>query len=175
MSDENFTTSQDALRIAHALADCARDGGFLTGPLVTAPELAEAEKSLFLRMFAELPRHSAGIVDGKLSEEQLTSLFTFVFAKAAETAAQFYEGVSEIRLDTEGMFSGHIPIAAGELLNEYGAELDFPSRCMEVFMELASETPFSAPLYALFEALKWCYRLSFHIFWNYLEEQSNLK
>ena len=175
MSDETFTTSVDAQRIARALAGFAREEGFVTGPVLIAPEAAAAEKELFLKMFAELPRHKGNFVDGGLSGEQISSLFTFVFAKAAETAARLYEGMTDIHLSTEGMLSGNIPIAAGELLNDFSTDQSFPDRCTTAFLELSAEAPFSAPLFALFEALKWCFRLSFHIFWTYLEEQSNLK
>ena len=175
MSDETFTTSVDAQRIARALVNFAREEGFVTGPVLIAPEAAAAEKELFVKMFAELPRHKGNMADGGLSGEQISSLFTFVFAKAAETAAQLYEGVADIHLSTEGMLSGNVPIAAGELLNDFSADQSFPDRCMTTFLDQNAEAPFSAPLLALFEALKWCYRLSFHIFWNYLEEQSNLK
>ena len=175
MSDETFTTSIDAQRIARALVSFAREEGFVTGPVLIAPEAAAAEKELFVKMFAELPRHKGNLVDGGLSGEQISSLFTFVFAKAAETAAQLYEGVADIHLSTEGMLSGNIPIAAGELLNDFSADRSFPDRCAAIFLDMNAEAPFSAPLLALFEALKWCCRLSFHIFWNFLEEQSNLK
>ncbi|MBR2372706.1 MAG: hypothetical protein IKA87_00580 [Lentisphaeria bacterium] len=169
---ETFTTSFAAQIAARAMVETARDGGFLTGSLITAPELGETEKRLFLKMFAALPQ-SKDINNCEISGEQMSSLFTFVFAKAAETAAQLYEGVEDIQLETEGMFSGNIPIAAGDLLNEYSANIDFPANCMERFVELSREEDFSEPLYSLFEALKWCYRLSFHIFWDYLEQQSN--
>ena len=102
----------------------------------------------------------------------MSSLFTFVFAKAAETAAQIYEGVTDIELETEGMLSVNVPIAAGELLNSYGAELDVPDLCMARFVELSQEPDFEEPFLSLFEALKWCYRISFHIFWEYLEQQN---
>lgn len=169
---ETFTTSFAAQKAARAMVETAKDGGFLTGALITAPELGEVEKKLFLKMFAALPQ-SDNITNCALSGEQMSSLFTFVFAKAAETAAQLYEGVEDIQLETEGMLSGNIPIAAGELLNEYGANTDFPVNCMERFIKLTEEDDFTEPLYSLFEALKWCYRLSFHIFWDYLEQQSN--
>ena len=80
-----------------------------------------------------------------------------------------------MELDTDGMFSLSVPIAAGELLNNYSADLDFPSVCTERFFDLSEEEDFSEPFYSLFEALKWCYRISFHIFWDYLEQQTEIK
>ena len=172
MSEENiFTTSFHAQKAARIIITAARDRGFLDGPLATAPELGEIEKKLFLKMFSALVSEGK-VSDGALSGVQMSSLFTFVFAKAAETAAQIYEGVTDIELETEGMLSANVPIAAGELLNAYGAELDFPEVCMTRFVELSQEPDFEEPFLSLFEALKWCYRISFHIFWEYLEQQN---
>ena len=171
MDDSTFTTSIPARKAAVCIINAARERGYINGPLITAPELGEIEKQLFMKMFAALPG-SDRISNCSLETEQMSSLFTFVFAKAAETAAQLYEGVDKVELDTEGMFSLSVPIAAGELLNNYSADLDFPSVCMEHFLELSQEEDFSEPFYSLFEALKWCYRISFHIFWDYLEQQS---
>ncbi|MBE6384706.1 MAG: hypothetical protein E7048_03465 [Lentisphaerae bacterium] len=172
MSEEHtFTTSLQAQKVARAIVLLARERGFIDGQLATAPELGEIEKQLFLKMFAEL-RANEKIADCTLSGIQMSALFTFVFAKAAETAAQIYEGVTNIELDTEGMLSVNVPIAAGELLNSYGAELDFPDICMARFVELSQEPEFENPFFSLFEALKWCYRISFHIFWEYLEQQN---
>ena len=171
MDDSTFTTSIPARKAAVCIINAARDRGYINGPLITAPELGEIEKQLFMKMFAALPG-SDRISNCSLETEQMSSLFTFVFAKAAETAAQLYEGVDKVELDTEGMFSLSVPIAAGELLNNYSADLDFPSVCLEHFLELSEEEEFSEPFYSLFEALKWCFRISFHIFWDYLEQQS---
>ena len=171
MDDSTFTTSSPARKAAVCIINAARERGYINGPLITAPELGEIEKQLFMKMFAALPG-SDRISNCSLETEQMSSLFTFVFAKAAETAAQLYEGVDKVELDTEGMFSLSVPIAAGELLNNYSADLDFPSVCLEHFLELSEEEEFSEPFYSLFEALKWCFRISFHIFWDYLEQQS---
>lgn len=171
MDDSTFTTSIPARKAAVCIINAARERGYINGPLITAPELGEIEKQLFMKMFAALPG-SDRITNCSLETEQMSSLFTFVFAKAAETAAQLYEGVDKVELDTEGMFSLSVPIAAGELLNNYSADLDFPSVCLEHFLELSEEEEFSEPFYSLFEALKWCFRISFHIFWDYLEQQS---
>ena len=173
MDEATFTTSIAARKAAVCIINAARERGFIDGPLITAPELGEIEKQLFLKMFAALPGNGK-ITDCALSSAQMSSLFTFVFAKAAETAAQLYEGVDKVELETEGMFSLSVPIAAGELLNNYSADLDFPSVCLERFLELSEEEDFSEPFYSLFEALKWCFRISFHIFWDYLEQQSKI-
>lgn len=171
MDTSTFTTSIPARKAAICIINGAKERGFIDGPLITTPELADIEKQLFMKMFAALPG-SDRITDCALTTEQMSSLFTFVFAKAAETAAQLYEGVEAVELDTEGMFSLSVPIAAGELLNNYCADLDFPSVCLERFISLSEEEGFTEPFYSLFEALKWCYRISFHIFWDYLEQQT---
>lgn len=173
MDNSTFTTSIPARKAAVCIINAAKERGFIDGPLITAPELGEIEKQLFVKMFAALPG-SDKITDCALTAEQMSSLFTFVFAKAAETAAQLYEGVDAVELETEGMFSLSVPIAAGELLNNYCADLDFPAVCLERFLKLSEEEDFSEPFYSLFEALKWCYRISFHIFWDYLEQQSQI-
>lgn len=172
MNDDNtiFTTSLSARKAAAVIVTAARERGYIDGALNTAPELGDIEKKLFLKMLTNLPA-SGKVEECSLTGIQMSALFTFVFAKAAETAAQIYEGVDNIDLEVEGMLSASVPIAAGELLNTYGAELDFPDVCMARFIELSQEPDFEEPFLSLFEALKWCFRISFHIFWEYLEQQ----
>ena len=87
MEEATFTTSIPARKAAICIISAAKERGLIDGPLITAPELGEIEKRLFLKMFAALPG-SDKINDCQLSPEQISSLFTFVFAKAAETTAQ---------------------------------------------------------------------------------------
>ena len=166
----NFVTSIPAQAAARCIIETARSLNLLDAPVAVSNELAEAEKTLIVKMFKQMDEYMKSHGE-ELAPDVVSSLFTFVFAKAAETAAQLYEGVEEVELSTEGMFSLSVPIAAGELLNNYSADLDFPSVCLEHFLELSEEEDFTEPFYSLFEALKWCYRISFHIFWDYLEQQ----
>ena len=82
MDDSTFTTSIPARKAAVCIINAARERGYINGPLITAPELGEIEKQLFMKMFAALPG-SDRISNCSLETEQMSSLFTFVFAKAA--------------------------------------------------------------------------------------------
>ena len=79
MDDSTFTTSIPARKAAVCIIGAARERGYMDGPLITAPELAEIEKKLFLKMFSALPG-SDKITDCALTSEQMSALFTFVFA-----------------------------------------------------------------------------------------------
>ena len=104
-------------------------------------------------------------------EERLNYLKSVRRAEIAEEI-KIARGFGDLSENAEYDAAANVPIAAGDLLNSYGAELDFPDICMARFVELSQEPEFENPFFSLFEALKWCYRISFHIFWEYLEQQN---
>jgi len=164
-----FTTSVTAQRVARRMLDVAQEAGLFDGGIVAHPQLAEPEKQFFLAMMRETAKHSAEH-KGELDPDEISSVFSFVCAKAAEAAARLFENNDHLEFSLDGMFTGHIPISAGEILNAYCKKLTFPTDCARAFLSLAAEPDFKEPLFSLFEALKWVFRLSFHIFWEYLEE-----
>ena len=99
--------------------------------------------------------------------EQSSSLllFTFVFAKAAEAVTNMFNH-KEQQFDLAGMFDGRIPLYADEAVTAEFKSSQFPFLCAQNYLDFTeAESDALAgcdPLLLLFEALKWCFRLSCH-------------
>lgn len=167
---EMNSTAQNAAQI---IVDCARENGYLEGPLSCIPALAEEEKKLFIRMFGELRKHLAEAGRAELTTDEIGSLFTFMLAKAAELTVFYVSGKQE-EVSLLGMFDGKIPLYADERLLGFCRSCTWPREAAEAFL---NESPASGdeeepgdPLLVLFEALKWSFRISAHLVIGFLED-----
>ena len=171
---ENFTRSLPAQAAALSVINAAKEHGYLKGALVADPVLAEAEKELFLAMFRQLSeRHRPG--GGALSSDEVSSLFTFVFARAAEAVTNMVNHQPN-KFDMLGMFDGKVPISADERLIGCFKKLDLPADCARAYWEWyhdgvdAGQRSGVDPVLPLFEALKWTFRISCTVAIEKLEE-----
>ena len=161
----DFVTSLPAQAAARCIIDTAKSLDLLDGPLNVAPELAEREKALFLAMFSAMEEHRREHGD-QLSADEICSLFTYVFAKAAEIVTDFYNHQTG-KVDFSGMFDGRIPICADESITAEFKSSPFPAQCAHNYLQWVEND--AAYLTGcdmrllLFEALKWCFRLSCHL------------
>jgi hypothetical protein len=163
------TTAQNA---AQLIVDCARENGYLDGPLSCIPTLAEEEKKLFIRMFGELRTHLAGSGRAELTPDEISSLFTFLLAKAAELTV-FYVSGKEEEISLLGMFDGKIPLYADDRLLGFCRSCTWPKEAAEAFLNnppAADDEEAGDPLLVLFEALKWSFRISCHLVIGFLED-----
>ena len=85
----NFTTSMPAQAVARCIIETARSMHMLEHPIAVNNELAEAEKTLIIKMFGKMDEYLAKDRD-ELSADEITNLFTFVFAKAAECVTNMF-------------------------------------------------------------------------------------
>ena len=162
-----FSRSLAAQAAAKCIIDTASQLELLDGPIATAPELAEAEKELIIKMMAELKRRSGeGESEVALEPDEVSSLFTFVFAKAAEVVTNMYNH-QENKFELAGMLDGKIPVYADDKITEEFKRSPFPFTCAENYLawydaegDLLGDND---PVLLLFEALKWCFRLSCHL------------
>lgn len=160
-----FQTSVPAMRAAQIIIESAKSEGVIKdGGLIVDPALAEMEKALFAGIFKVLARRG----DSQLSAEEFSSIFHFVFARAAEAACACWSG-RPFETGTEGIFDGNIPYYVDESLQSFVRASTFPVKCAQNCWDLLPEVGGSDPLLALCEALKWCFRFGCHASLEILE------
>ncbi|MDD3886183.1 MAG: hypothetical protein PHI35_04880 [Victivallaceae bacterium] len=155
-----FTRSAAAQGAAMTAISAARQLEIFDSALTVDPALAEAEKHLLVQLLKQVHAH------GSLSHDEMASLFTFVYAKAAEAATGLFNGkIGDFEMT--GVFDGKASIAADErLIGIFKQRCDFPALCAENFIDWAATEPAVRncpdPMLPLFEALKWVFRISCH-------------
>ena len=157
---------------ARTIVDRARENGYLDGALSSIPELAEEEKKLFIRMFGELKRHLSAAGRAELTPDEVSSLFTFMLAKAAELVVFHLAGKQE-EVSLLGMFDGKIPVYADDRVLGFCRSCTWPREAAEAFLAMPPEDGAddpADPLLMLFEALKWSFRISAHLVIGFLED-----
>lgn len=173
----NFVTSLPAQAAARCIIDTARSLNMLDQPVAVSNELAEAEKKLIVKMFQKMDEHiNSG--SEELSPDEISSLFTFVFAKAAEAVTNMFNH-KEQTFDLQGMFDGRIPLYADDAVTAEFKSSRFPVLCAQNYLDFtenkAGELAGCDPLLLLFEALKWCFRLSCHLAITVVENHNSLR
>ncbi len=162
--DQGFITSLPAQAAARCMIDTARAAGILSGALSVSPRLADAEKALFIKMLAAVDERRKKHGDS-LEADEVSSLFTFVFAKAAEFVTNMYNH-KEDKIELTGMFDGRIPIYADDRITIEFKSSAFPFNCAENYLQwVENDSQYLIGcdmVLLLFEALKWCFRLSCH-------------
>ena len=162
-----FSRSVAAQAAAVTVIETAKKDGLLSGPVATAPELAESEKELFLEMFRKLAERQ-GTAAKSLTSDEISSLFTFVYARAAEAVGNFLAGRPN-QFEFLGMFDGKVPFSADErLIGYFKSKSGFPTACAAAYWSwyhdpaVRQELAGIDPVLPLFEALKWTFRISCH-------------
>ena len=154
-----FSRSIAAQAVAKCVVETAVAHNLITGPVAISPRLAEAEKELIVKMLAEIRKHF-GENSGELHPDEVCSMFTFVFGKAAEAVTNMYNNQPD-KFELTGMLSGQIPVYAEDKITESFKSSPVPSACAENYLSWSSQNANAAdPVLLLFEALKWCFRLS---------------
>jgi len=159
---KEFSRSVVAQTVALAMVETARKNESPKGPMVASPVLAEVEKELFIKMLTRLGERRKEGADG-LSADEISSLFTFVGAKAAEAVTNLTNSQPN-GFDLMGMLDGKIPIYADERLTGHFKKLTLASDCAQTYLDWHAANAAALldydPILPLFEALKWCFRLS---------------
>ena len=167
-----FRTSLTAQAAAQTVIAAARESGVLDdGALVVDPALAEMEKALFAGMFKAVARRGVP----SLTADEFSSMFHFVFARAAEAASACWSK-RPFETGTDGLFDGKTPFYADDALKGYIHAQEFPVKCAQrCWDNLAAVAAAGGsdcdPLLPLFEALKWCFRIGCHASLRFLEER----
>lgn len=169
MSDQPFSRSLAAQKSAICVVTAAKELGLIEGAIAVDERLAEAEKELMLKIMARVMEQKSS---SELTADEISSMFTFVYARAAEAVTNLANNQKN-DFDMMGLFDGKVPLCAEDILTGYFKKLDFPTVCARNFWNYYEEgLDESDPALALFEALKWCFRLSCHLAVRCLEEHN---
>ena len=160
-----FVRSIAAQRAASIIVETARKAGLLEEAVAISPRLAEAEKELIIKMLSSIHDRIERNPDMELSADEVGSLFTFVFAKAAESVTNMFNHKTDA-FELTGMFDGRIPVYADDSITNEFKNSPFPFSCAENYLQWvendAQHLVGCDMTLLLFEALKWCFRLSCH-------------
>ena len=159
--------SEKFVDVAHVLINAARNKGYINGPVTVIEELAEPEKALFVRMAAAVIQYAESKPSRELCQDDVLSLFIFVYAKAGEMVCKWrHDDKTFAAVSLDGMFLGQVPMSAdGEML-EYFSSLKLAEDMAIAFSAWCgdnpdySETNAVHPLLPLMEALKWTWRIT---------------
>lgn len=169
MSNEPFSRSLAAQKSALCVITAANELELIDGPIAVDERLAKAEKELMLKVMAAVKERKSS---GELTSDEVSSMFTFFYARAAEAVTNLANN-QENNFDMMGLFDGKVPLCAEDILTGYFKKLDFPTVCASKFWEYYEEGLDGAdPALALFESLKWCFRLSCHLAVRCLEDHN---
>ena len=126
---KEFSRSVVSQAVALAMVEVVQKGGYLKGAMVASPVLAEAEKESFVKMLARLDeRRKKG--EAELTADEISSLFTFVYAKAAEAVTNLVNSQPN-NFDLLGMLDGKVPIYADDRLTGYFKKINLAADCAQ--------------------------------------------
>lgn len=156
--------NENAMLVGKAMINCAVENGYFDGVnLDLIEELAEVEKNFFIEMFRRLEKYRTDNKRNELNTNEISSLFSFVFARSVEAVAN-YNNDSKQDFDFMGMFDGKIPFYSDDKLISFAKKSLFPKFMAEGFLNFMEKNGSDInPVLALFEALKWTWRFSQHL------------
>ena len=162
--------SEKFIDVAYALVNAARTKGYLAGPVTVIEDLAEPEKALFVRIAAAVIQYAENKPDGELSQDDILSLFIFVYAKAGEMVFKWHHGDKNFaNVSLDGIFVGQVAMSANEKMLAYFSELKLAEDMAVAFSAWNQDNPDYCeknsvhPLLPLLEGLKWTWRLTVDI------------
>ena len=123
-------------------------------------ELADVEKKFFMDLMVKTDEYLARNNRNDLTLDEISGVFTFAFAKSAEAVTN-YLNKAEQKFEFWGIFDGKVPIYTDETLTGELKKSRIPAVMAQSFVDFMEENPVfkeNAKL-ALFESLKWTWRL----------------
>ncbi|MBN2641532.1 MAG: hypothetical protein JXR78_07765 [Victivallales bacterium] len=163
--------------IASHMVEHARNNGFISNTLAIVPELAETEKQLFIAISGRIKEFSSIRKDQSLNQDEMLSLFIFVYAKAAESVS-CYLRKARFEYNLQGMFDGKIPLTVEENLIDYMKTVKLGESMYSAFIDWVADNPgFCAdngvhPVLPLLEALKWTFRIGGGLVIEFFEHEA---
>ncbi len=167
--------SEKFIDVAYALVNAAREKGYLAGQVTVIEDLAEPEKGLFVRIAAAVIQYAENKPSGELSQDDILSLFIFVYAKSGEMVFKWRHGDRNFaNVSLDGIFVGNVAMSANEKMLEYFSKLKLAEDMASAFSAWNKDNPGYCeensvhPLLPLLEALKWTWRITVDIAAKYL-------
>lgn len=162
--------SEKFIDVAYALVNAAKEQGYIVGQINVIEALAEPEKALFVKIAAAVMQYVENKPSRALGQDDILSLFIFVFAKAGEMVFKWHHGDKNFaNVSLDGIFMGQVPMSADEQMLEYFAKLKFAEDMAIAFSAWNEANPDYCeknavhPLLPLLEALKWTWRITVDI------------
>ena len=167
MSEE---ISEQSLLTAHCIVSAARAAGYLAEgePMQSAPELAELEKPLFIKMFQAFKDHLQAAGRMELTSDEIASMFNFAVGKGAEMAYNFMSNQKQ-DCNVVGLFDSRISLYVDDRLMNFLKAEPIAAKLGGAFVDFKADDPECDPILSLFEALKWTMRISSHLTFKFLE------
>ena len=161
MSEE---ISEQSLLTAHCIVSAARAAGYLAEgePMQSAPELAELEKPLFIKMFQAFKDHLQAAGRMELTSDEIASMFNFAVGKGAEMAYNFMSNQKQ-DCNVVGLFDSRISLYVDDRLMNFLKAEPIASKLGGAYVDFAGDSNNVDPVLGLFEALKWTIRITEHL------------
>ncbi len=164
-SGSALSNQEKSAEVAAVIIHEAKRRGYIDGPMPVIAELADIEKQLFIQMAGKVKEYSSVRPEDSLNQDEVLSLFVFVYAKAAE-AVSSYLRKAEFEYRYDGMFDGRVPLEVEENLIEYMKSVKFGDAMYSAFANWNADNPEFCtehgihPVLPLLEALKWSFRIA---------------
>ena len=153
-----------SIQVAQTVIAAARQAGYLLEDeaMQSAPELAELERPLFVKMFQAFREHLQKVNRMELTADEIASMFNFAVGKGAEMAYNFMSDQKQ-DCNVNGLFDPRMSLYVDDRLMNFLKAEPVAARLGGAFVDFQAENPDIDPVLALFEALKWVMRISEHL------------
>ena len=165
-----FEMNDKALLIGRTLIAKAREQEFIDDTeFLMIEALADVEKKFFMDLMIKTDEYLYRNNKQDLSLDEISGIFTFVFAKSAEAVTN-YLNKSEQKFEFWGIFDGKVPLYTDETLTGELKKSLIPGVMAQTFIDFIDENPEFKQDFklAIFEALKWTWRLGQHFSVSFL-------
>ena len=153
--------NKDALMLAKYLIERVREEVLIDDTeFMMIEELAAVEKKFFMDLMVKTDEYLARNNRNDLTLDEISGVFTFAFAKSAEAVTN-YLNKAEQKFEFWGIFDGKVPIYTDDTLTGELKKSRIPAVMAQGFIDFVEDNDSykaNAKL-ALFEALKWTWRL----------------
>lgn len=161
--------------IAAYIVEIARERNYITDSLAVAPELIDHERSFFSALAAKIRHHVDHKGSQQLTEQEIYELFTLVYAKSCELAYHWRVNKKLLEPNVEDAFKDRIACHLEASMLDYFNSLTVPADFCAAFNAWTMRNPDYCqennvhPILPLLEALKWTYRISLSLAFDYLD------
>ncbi len=166
------------LGIAEVIISAAQEHEFIRDSMGFIPEIFESEKDLITAISGKMREYIELKNSEELSEDDLLSMFSFVYAKGAEVVSK-WRCNQEFDFNVQGLFSGnHELYADGDLLRAMKS-IPVAEKLFSAFSEWYNDHPTFCgehdihPIMPILEALRWTYRVAVNMATEFFERQNN--
>lgn len=162
--------------IAAFIVGIAKEKGYISNSLAVAPELVDNEKTFLSWLTVQIRDYVNAKKTEQLEEQEILQLFNFVYAKGCQTAYQWQQNGELPNFEGEAVFDNRIACHIDGEMFEYFNSIPLAVEFSAAFQEWTSHNPDYYqkhgvhPVLPLLECLKWTYRITLSLAFDYLNE-----